>query len=304
MPTTYTDQFYLIDPSAPPAAGTVLTVYRFDLVDQNNNNLIGNAANDSIDGSDISRTYPGDTVTVTVNGVTRTITGTTFYLADGRRIFTPTDGSNLYEGTFVSSTFVSTQGNLPVGNLGPTCFAIGTRISTIEGEVPIEELRLGDRVLTLDNGYEPVRWIGRHVTDATGSFAPVQFASGVLGNHQALLVSPQHRVLMQGARTELLFGETEVLIAAIHMVGRAGVTRVYQPEVTYMHLLFDRHEIIFGNGAPSESFHPGGLILTCDRALRAEIAAIFPDCPGLKAGCRVGAARPMLSGREALLLAA
>lgn len=304
MPTTYTDQFYQIDPGVPPAAGTVLTVQRLNIIDQNDNNLIGNAGNDTVAGSDITSTWPGDTVTVNVNGSMRTITGTTFYLADGRRFFTPTDGSRLYGGTFVSSTFVTTQGNMPVGGLGPTCFTQGTLIATLEGAVPIEGLRLGDRVLTMDHGYQPIRWIGRQVVDATGNFAPVSFTAGALGNDQTLLVSPQHRMLVRGARTEVLFGETEVLVPAVHLVGMAGVTRVYLPEVCYMHLLFDHHEIIFGNGAPSESFHPGGQLIESDRALRAEIAAIFPDCPGLLPGPRVPAARPLLSGREASLLAA
>lgn len=304
MPTTYTDQFYQIDPGVPPAAGTVLTVQRLNIIDQDNNNLIGNAGNDTVAGSDITSTWPGDTVRVNVNGSIRTITGTTFYLADGRRFFTPTDGSRLYGGTFVSSTFVTTQGTMPVGSLGPTCFTCGTRISTLEGEMPIEALRLGDRVLTMDHGYQPIRWIGRQVVEAMGDFAPVEFAAGSLGNHQTLLVSPQHRVLVRGARTELFFAETEVLVSAIHLVGMPGVTRSYQAEVTYMHLLFDRHEVIFGNGAPSESFHPSSQMIESDRALRAEIAAIFPDCPGLQPGKRVPAARPMLSGREAALLAA
>ena len=106
MPTTYTDQFYQIDPGVPPAAGTVLTVQRLNIIDQDNNNRIGNAGNDSVAGSDITSTWPGDTVTVNVNGSIRTITGTTFYLADGRRFFTPTDGSQCFMAApFVSSTF-------------------------------------------------------------------------------------------------------------------------------------------------------------------------------------------------------
>ena len=119
MPTTYTDQFYQIDPSAPPAPGTVLTQQFLNAVDQNDNNFLSRNGNDSIDGSDITNVYPGDTITVVMNGATVTITGTTFYHADGRVLFTPIDGTNLDPATFVSSTFVTTQAAMPVGNLGP-----------------------------------------------------------------------------------------------------------------------------------------------------------------------------------------
>jgi hypothetical protein len=101
MPTTYNDQFYVIDPYAPPPVGTTLVAQRFDLVDQNDDGDVDRFNGDSIDGSDIRSSYPGDTVSVTLpNGTTVTHTGITFYLADGREVFTPTDGSILQTGTF------------------------------------------------------------------------------------------------------------------------------------------------------------------------------------------------------------
>lgn len=112
-----------MDPANPPAVGTTLNVFSFDIVDQNDNSFISQNNNDSVDGSDISQSYPGDTVTVDLpGGGSTTITGITFYLADGRVVFTPSDGRVLQESTFVSSTFVVTQGPLPVGSLGPPCF--------------------------------------------------------------------------------------------------------------------------------------------------------------------------------------
>lgn len=49
-------------------------------------------------------------------------------------------------------------------------------------------------------------------------------------------------------------------------------------EVIYFHLLFDRHEIIFANGAPTESFFPGPEAMDAlDRDQRVESEAIFPD---------------------------
>lgn len=304
MPTTYQEQFFAMDPSAPPGAGTPLTVQQLDLVDWQNNAVINTNNNngDRIDGSDIRQMYPGDTITVIMRGQTVTITGVTFYLADGRVLFTPTDGTRLFDATFQSSTFVNTQGGLPVGAFSPPCFTPGTRIRTPGGDMPVETLAAGDLVDTLDRGPQRLRWTGRRKVDGTGGFAPVRIAQGALGNRRALVVSPQHRMLITGWRAELLFGEPEVLVAAIHLVGWPGIERAPVPEVDYCHLLFADHEVIFAEGAPTESFHPGSILMEADRALYAEIVSIFPEL----AACdpeSVSAARPVLAGREARVLA-
>lgn len=304
MPTTYLEQFFAIDPSVPPVAGTTLSVQQLDLIDWQSNNIINTTGSngDRIDGSDIRQMYPGDTITVIMRGQTVTITGVTFYLADGRVLFTPTDGTRLFNATFQSSTFVNTQGGLPVSVFAPPCFTPGTRIRTPAGSRPIETLAPGDLVDTIDHGPRPLRWIGRRTVDGTGEFAPVRIAKDALGNYRALVVSPQHRLLVSGWQAEVLFGAAEVLVAALHLVGRPGITRTPVAEVEYIHLLFDDHEIIFAEGAASESFHPGSILLEGDRALYAEIMSIFPGLAA-RVHCDLPAARPVVSGREARILA-
>lgn len=302
---TYKDQFFTVDPSAPPAAGTAVNFVRYTLTDANNDNDFDRSNNDLINGSDITSSYAGDRVTINVSGAGNvTYTGTTFYLANGQVVFTPNDGQVLQNGTFVSSNFVTKQGPLLTSQLGPACFTSGTMLRTKGGERCIDRLHVGDLVETLDHGLQPIRWIGRSLVDGRGPFAPVRFETGVIGNNRPLLVSPQHRVLWTGAQVELMFAEAEVLVPALHLVGMTGVTRAPVPEVTYLHLLFDRHEIVFSEGAPSESFYPASQMLTGDRALRAEIATLFPDCPGIQPGHVAPMARPVLAAYEARLLAA
>lgn len=302
---TYKDQFFVIDPSSPPGVGTPLNFVRYTLTDANNDNDFDRFNNDLINGSDITSSYPGDTVTINVPGVGNvTYTGTTFYLANGQTVFTPNTGQVLQNGTFVSSTWVNTQGPLLVNQLGPACFCQGTLLRLPGGVAAIETLVPGDRVETMDHGAQTVRWVGRQTVAGGGDFAPVRFETGTIGNDRPLTVSPQHRVMLAGAWADLLFAEPEVLVPARHLVGLCGVSRVPMAKVTYLHLLFDRHEIVFSEGAPTESFHPGSQLLDGDRALRAEIAAIFPDCPGLRRGAAVPVARPVLAGYEARLLAA
>ena len=158
------------------------------------------------------------------------------------------------------------------------CFTEGTLIQTPTGERRIETLRQGDVVVTLDNGPQKIRWVGQKTVRATGALAPISFQRGVFGNHRDLLVSPQHRMLVTGYRAQLLFGETEVLVPAKSLVDDFNVTTHYGGMVTYVHMLFDRHEIVIANGAPSESFYPGeqGLETLADPS-REELFRLFPE---------------------------
>ena len=236
-----------------------------------------------------------------------TYTGVTYYLADGRAVFTPTDGQVLQSGTLQSASFVTSQGSVDLVDFEETvpCFTRGTCIATPRGDVPAERLRVGDPVLTLDHGPQPVSawWHGAKSTGGRGSH-PCGFAPGVLGKPPARsLVSPQHRVLVQGWRAELLFGEPEVLVAALHMVDGDRVTRAPVDAVDYIHLAFDRHEIVYSEGALTESFNPGAALLKRDRALRSELAALFPEAVSSVAGQLHPAARPGMRGTEARALA-
>ena len=161
------------------------------------------------------------------------------------------------------------------------CFVEGTLIQTARGLVPVECVRPGDRLQTLDNGLQPVIWAGRRKVCGLGSMAPVRFEAGTVGNRRKLLVSPQHRMLIRGASAELTFGEPEALAAAAHLVNGRTIRRVRRPLVTYVHVLCEDHQVILAEGAPSESLFPGGMAISAfDRAARQEIHRLFPVlCP-------------------------
>ena len=158
------------------------------------------------------------------------------------------------------------------------CFTPGTRIATPRGARPIEELKVGDIVVTRDHGLQPIRWIGSRTVPAYGRFAPVRIRAGVCtGQETDLVVSPQHRMLFQGYRAELLFGESEVLVAAAHLVDDHAVTQEEGGTVTYIHMMFDAHEIVYAEGAATESFHPGEVGLSAvSEPAREELFALFP----------------------------
>ncbi len=191
------------------------------------------------------------------------------------------------------------------------CFTPGTLIATPRGEMRVEDLEPGDRVITRDNGIQQIRWAGRRtVTGAELAKAPqlkpVLIRQGALGHglpERDMLVSPQHRVLIANEKTQLFFEESEVLVAAKHLVGLEGIEIVDPSEVTYIHVLFDRHEVILSDGAWTESFQPGDQTLgAMGTAQREEILALFPELETLAGRNSYLAARRSLKRHEAQLL--
>ena len=181
------------------------------------------------------------------------------------------------------------------------CFAAGTLIDTASGPRQIEALRPGDLVVSADHGLQPLRWIGKRAVPGRGDLAPIRIKAGALGNARDLTVSPQHRMLLQGWQAELYFGVPQVLVAARHLVNDSTIRRCPQTRITYVHLAFDRHEVIYAEGCPSESLHLGPeslAALGCD-SLR-ELTRIFPELALTEP--RRSTARPCLRGWESALL--
>lgn len=184
------------------------------------------------------------------------------------------------------------------------CFVAGARIETAYGPISVEALRPGDQVMTLDNGIQTLRWCGHRTVPSQGPYAAVSIPAGTFGDHGALRVSPQHRLLMSGWRAELYCGEDEVLVKAIHLV-QAGLLRQDQSglPVTYYHLLFDRHEIVNAEGLWSESYLPGPQTLRShDSETQAELYALFPELETDPLAYGLPA-RPEAGARAALLMA-
>lgn len=184
------------------------------------------------------------------------------------------------------------------------CLVEGTLILTAHGEIPVEHLRAGDRVQTLDNGLQPIVWAGHRKVCALGSMAPIRFEAGTVGNRRKLLVSPQHRMLVAGAAAQLVFGDAEAFAAAAHLLTGRAVRRVYRPRVRYVHLLCEDHQVILAEGAPTESLFPGATALSAfDAKARSEITRLFPDLCAQR-GTGRGIARAVLPRSAARLLVA
>lgn len=170
---------------------------------------------------------------------------------------------------------------------GVICFCAGTLIDTPDGPRPVETLAVGDRVTTLDGPARPIRWIG--YTDIPPAMAaknprlwPVRITAGSLGSglpRRDLRVSRQHRMLVRSPIVERMFGQAEMLVPAIKLTQMPGIYAEPPAQgVRYVHLLCDRHEILFAEGAPAETMLTGAEALrTLGPEAQEEIRALFPD---------------------------
>lgn len=187
-------------------------------------------------------------------------------------------------------------------NGGPVCFVAGTMITTEHGDRSIETLQIGDLVMTQDHGLQPIRWIGHRNAAAVGNFAPVHFAPGAIGNRDPFEVSQNHRIMIRDDMADVLFGQNEVLVAAKHLINDGSIRLRRRGMVHYVHILFDRHEIVTTDNVQSESLMPDWVALASGTdASQDELMSLFPemfapDRPIMRA------ARPCLKHYEAALL--
>ncbi|MEM6890495.1 MAG: Hint domain-containing protein [Pseudomonadota bacterium] len=250
------------------------TAEAYNGVDENTDLLgLGAAFSDSVVLAETQTINGGDTATVVIDSQSNSEVG----------VFIEEEQSRDQEENHVNETVgivAFEDGVIP-------CFTAGTRIKVPTGYVKIESLKVGDIVETADDGSQPIRLIGRRRLSARALaekevLRPVRIVAGALGKNlpeRDLLVSRQHRMLVSSKVAERMFGTREVLISAIKLTTLPGIfvdTLVH--DVEYIHFLFEGHQILFAEGAPSESLYLG-----CEarKALspegRGEIATLFPE---------------------------
>ena len=279
-------------------------------VDDDDDNFSGDIGSDE-EGSDADQVLTGTTDKV--------------YL---ERVYDVTDGVNSWEIAAIESggvlqgwAVVSGTEPLPTGALsisgtsnpgnnsiafdsvGIPCLTRGTLVETARGAVAVEDLEAGDLVMTRDAGAQPVRWVGARTVEGTGKFAPVRIAAGALGNDRDLLVSPNHRMVIEGRKMAALFDTDAALVAANLLVNDSTIRPAPMAEVEYFHVLFDTHQVIFAEGAATESFHPGEASDAMSDATRSEILELFPQLEGELAGYGQSALRVITAAEFAALQA-
>ncbi|MCK0169083.1 Hint domain-containing protein [Jannaschia sp. S6380] len=223
--------------------------------------------------------------------------GYTFVDASGNPTVPP-PGTNLGSVTNVQGNGTSSYGNV-------ACFTPGCIIDTPTGGRPVEDLKVGDLVLTADNGPRPIRWTGRRYLDAATLAAnpnlhPIRIGTGALARNvpaRDLIVSPQHRILVRSRIAIRMFDADEVFLPARQLLGVDGVEIAADlTSVIYLHFICDAHEIVRAEGALTETLHTGSEAMKAMGSYaRAEIDAIFGGAADLDRPI----ARPVPGRRQA-----
>lgn len=193
----------------------------------------------------------------------------------------------------------------------PNCFGPGTCIRTIRGDIPVEQLQVGDRVPTVVGGTaEPIRWIGRRQIDCATHPQPwlVQpvrvsrdaFTDGVPSRD--LILSPEHAVHLDG-----------VLIPVRCLVNDITVTQIAVDTITYYHVELQRHDVILAEGLAAETYldtddhagfdNPAPDVPSLSRMPAAAIWAEHGCAALLDQGAIVEAARQRIAARAFMLSA-
>ncbi|WP_211259973.1 Hint domain-containing protein, partial [Acetobacter orleanensis] len=207
--------------------------------------------------------------------------GITATVVDGHTLEISGAGSSkpvaTLEGDYTNDFFVLSDdghgGTLLTLEEGTPCYCPGTAILTETGERPVEELEIGDRLVTRNGTLRPIRWIGRRAYD--GRFAagrtdimPVRIAAGALGNglpQRDLVISPLHAMFL-----------LDVLVPAQALVNGETITQQDNVSVIeYIHIELETHDIIFAEGALSETFVDDGSRGMFHNA--HEFAELYPD---------------------------
>jgi hypothetical protein len=267
--------------------------------------LIVDTDNDGLFGDETAATqtdndrFVNSTVTY-ADGSTSNVTLELVSLSDGTQVILLADnGANAVNAVSSSITSITLGtfdttfdnrydqdnfNNIITNNV--VCFCDNTLIQTPGGERLIAELAAGDEVVAAESGVQKIVWIGRRALTtaelvASPHFKPVRIPAGALGLNTPrtdLFVSPQHRMLLVSKTAKRMFGETEIFVPAIKLVGTNGIEQASSVgPVTYAHILFDTHQIVFANGAPAESLYLGRQALQAlsDEA-SGEVFEIFP----------------------------
>lgn len=269
-------------------------IYDVGLPDNNNNQgLLEDGENTRFDTLYLLDTITGEYIALSYGDETETINQVPPFDTTGLTLVgAETTASDAPNGTAIAR---DAAGNL-IENTTPTpgalCFVSGTLIETVTGPVRIEDLSVDDMIPTLDQGPQPLRWIGRRSLSAAElaerpMLHPIRIQANALGANlplRDLCVSPQHRILIASRISERMFGGNGILVPAVKLLGVPGISRMTDSAkdgVVYFHLLFDTHQIITAEGCAAESLLLGPMAhKMLDAPAIAELSELFPEQMG------------------------
>jgi Hint domain/Domain of unknown function (DUF4214) len=186
------------------------------------------------------------------------------------------------------------------------CFCEGTRIRTPEGVAEVQDLRVGDRVVTGAGVTCEISWIGRrgYITSAIfledwERLVPVRIEQGALGDGMPcndLLISPDHAVCLENS-----------LVPVRHLLNGDSIAYFDRPDaIRYFQLELPQHELVLAEGAAVESYrdlgdrNKFGNVAEALARIRRTMKPGEPCLPMVTAGETLATMRRTLAGRNPL----
>jgi hypothetical protein len=131
------------------------------------------------------------------------------------------------------------------------CFLEGTRIFGLNGDIPVETMNRGDRLITKSGAMRPVRWVGRRTIDShrhprPETVWPVRIERGAIDDglpERTLYLSPDHAIYLDGC-----------LVPAKALVNGRSIVQEQRRSFTYYHIELETHDILLAEGLPTESY--------------------------------------------------
>ena len=233
-------------------------------------------------GSNDNEIFPGGSPVVSTNGITFIINNAddSDDSAGDTNFYADSDGNYYQFGPNTSMAKNVELSPAAIESISPVCFAQGTLILTSRGNVAIENLAVGDLVVTASGATQPIRWLGHRPVDTRRyavpqQAAPIRICAHAFGQGRPardLMVSPGHSICVD------VIGE--VLIPALHLVNGSTIIQTDITKVVYWHIELDEHDIILAEGLPTESYLDMG---NRDFFAENQIVALgesLPDPPG------------------------
>ncbi len=190
------------------------------------------------------------------------------------------------------------QSSTPAHLRGVGCISASGKVMTSRGAKSVGELAIGDLVLTRDNGFQPVRWVGEvEGKDAVPSMIRIESDTVEVGvPDEALVVSGRQKILLSCASSAKQFGVQEVFVRAADLLHMEGVNEVATEDAPKMTaILLDQHQVLRVNNTWTESLRPDSECLShLNKEAHEAIEAVLPNLKKLPIERSYAAARSML----------
>ncbi|PHQ94789.1 MAG: hypothetical protein COB39_13520 [Marinosulfonomonas sp.] len=125
--------------------------------------------------------------------------------------------------------------------------AVGTIVLTLDGEIPVEHLNAGDRVITRDSGMAVLTAV--HMREVT--MRPYKISADRLGEGRPeadTYVAGDQHILVRGLLAQALFKSNSALVPVSRLVDGEYIAKCEEQTMRLYELEFDTAHVVYANG--------------------------------------------------------